>query len=106
MPELPTALRANYKTKKKTRKYKTNHPTWRKLRAVQLRREPLCVECTKQGKVTPANTVDHIDGNTWNNNSSNLQSMCVSCHTIKTNRCDGGLGHKKHKRINKLGEGG
>ena len=93
MPNLPTALKTNYKTRKKERKYKTNHPTWLKLRAAQLRREPLCVDCNKQGKVTPANTVDHIDGNSWNNLQSNLQSMCTSCHTIKTNREDGGLGY-------------
>ena len=95
MPNLPTAIKTNFKTRKKNRKYKTNHPTWRNIRAAQLQREPLCIECIKQGITTPANTVDHIDGNSWNNYSSNLQSMCIRCHTIKTNAQDGGLGRHR-----------
>lgn len=28
--------------------------------------------------------VDHIDGNSDNNNESNLQTLCACCHTVKT----------------------
>lgn len=28
--------------------------------------------------------VDHIDGNTQNNNAFNLQPLCKKCHRIKT----------------------
>lgn len=60
---------------------------WRGLRAVYLKRHPLCV-CGK-----PATHVDHILSRKqapdlaleW----SNLQGLCVSCHTRKTNEVDG-----------------
>ena len=28
--------------------------------------------------------VDHIDGNSLNNNSNNLQTLCANCHRLKT----------------------
>lgn len=28
--------------------------------------------------------VDHIDGNHWNNQESNLQTLCANCHRLKT----------------------
>jgi len=28
--------------------------------------------------------VDHIDGDRWNNNPSNLQTLCANCHRLKT----------------------
>ena len=34
--------------------------TWRQLRAQILRASPLCVECQRLGRVTPATDVDHI----------------------------------------------
>ena len=82
---------------KKDRRYKTNSTTWRKLRSAQLIRQPLCEDCSKEGRVTPANTVDHINGNTYNNSYTNLRSLCVRCHTIKTNKHDGGLGNRIHR---------
>lgn len=51
---------------------------------------PLCARCEKNGHITPAVLVDHIEplqGRDdpkrldWNN----LQSLCQSCHNIKTN---------------------
>ena len=61
---------------------------WRGLRAVYLKRHPYCVVCG-----APAKHVDHIASRKqapslaleW----SNLQALCVSCHTKKTNRHDG-----------------
>ena len=82
---------------KKDRRYKTNSTTWRKLRAAQLHRKPLCEDCKESGRVTPANTVDHIDGDTWNNQPHNFRSLCTRCHTIKTNKHDGGLGNRIHR---------
>jgi len=28
--------------------------------------------------------VDHIDGDRWNNDPSNLQTLCANCHRLKT----------------------
>ncbi len=57
--------------------------SWRKLRAWYLARNPLCVMCGKA-----AREVDHIlpreDGGT--DDQENLQSLCKSCHSKKTNR--------------------
>ena len=58
---------------------------------MKIRRDPLCEECKRKGRVTLATDVDHIepfDGVSdsrrleWNN----LQSLCRSCHNEKTAR--------------------
>ncbi len=55
---------------------------WRKLRALKLKRNPLCVKCGR-----PATVADHIieikDGG-CKLCIDNLQSMCNGCHTSKT----------------------
>lgn len=49
---------------------------------------PLCAECERQGRYTPAAELDHIvpiaHGGTddW----QNLQGLCVECHRIKSAR--------------------
>jgi 5-methylcytosine-specific restriction protein A len=53
-----------------------------------LSEHPLCVECERQGRITPATVVDHIvphKGNLelfWDEN--NLQAICKRCHDGKT----------------------
>ena len=74
------------------RLYATNHRVWRAIRAEQLAHEPLCRECTKANRVTPATDVDHIDGDSHNNRPSNIQSLCRSHHSAKTVRENGGFG--------------
>lgn len=66
---------------------------WRRLRLMVLRDEPLCRECTRDGRTTPAAEVDHIDGNVHNLALDNLQPLCKRCHSAKTVREQGGLGH-------------
>jgi 5-methylcytosine-specific restriction enzyme A len=62
------------------------HKRWRRMRQQQLDAEPLCVICKRNGKITPANIVDHVErhfGNPekfWN---SKLQSVCRNCHEIR-----------------------
>ena len=62
--------------------------TWRKLRLMVLREQPLCA-C---GRV--ATEVDHIipiaKAPELRLEMSNLQAMCKSCHSRKTNAEDGG----------------
>ncbi len=61
---------------------------WSAIRARQLMAQPLCKACEKQGRVTPARDVDHIEPHRgdlakfWDTN--NLQSLCPSCHGAKT----------------------
>lgn len=66
---------------------------WRRLRLAVLRRHPLCAECLRQGRLTPATQVDHVvpikrGGSPWD--PGNLQPLCASCHSRKTNAQDGG----------------
>ena len=60
---------------------------WQKKRERILARDcGLCQPCRRQGRVTPANDVDHIvqkaDGGT--DDDENLQSICHDCHKAKT----------------------
>lgn len=61
---------------------------WRKARALFLRRHPLCAECKRQGKLTPATVVDHIIPHRgdvtlfWD--ESNWQPLCAHHHNEKT----------------------
>ena len=61
---------------------------WDKARLVWLRKHPLCVYCEKDGRVTAARIVDHIEPHKmdmvkfWDN--SNWQSLCKTHHDIKT----------------------
>jgi len=60
---------------------------WRKLREVVLKRDNyLCVQCRKDGRLTEATDVDHILNKAKGGTDSidNLQSLCDSCHKIKT----------------------
>jgi len=65
------------------------------LRKMVLAEEPLCRECLKENKLTPATEMDHIDGNAWNLERGNLQGLCKGCHTRKTNREQGAGWGKK-----------
>lgn len=58
---------------------------WRKLRAQVLAGEPLCRHHAERGLTEPATDVDHIDGDSSNNSLDNLQPLCHSCHSTKTN---------------------
>lgn len=58
----------------------TGSRAWAKIRAEVLTRdEYVCKHCGQYG-----NHVDHIDNNSHNNALSNLQTLCVSCHSVKT----------------------
>lgn len=61
-----------------------NTTAWRKLRAMFIKQNPLCVECSAVGQV-----VDHItpirlggDSFDWHN----LQTMCHRCHNVKSGK--------------------
>jgi 5-methylcytosine-specific restriction protein A len=68
-------------------------PRWknpvRGLRACQLRKVPICVEC----KRAPANTADHLIDHRGDwilfLDPNNLRSVCASCHSKKTGTMHG-----------------
>ena len=61
---------------------------WRAARKRYLKRYPLCIECQRKGKFTPATVVDHIlphrgdEDLFWD--ESNWQPLCKHCHDRKT----------------------
>jgi len=61
---------------------------WSRIRAVHLAIEPLCRACKAKGFIVVATQVDHMvplaSGGT--HAEDNLQSLCASCHSIKTGR--------------------
>lgn len=63
-----------------------NSRAWRGLAARQLKREPLCAECLRAGRITPAKIADHIkpirEGGA-RLDKENLQSLCRACHNRK-----------------------
>lgn len=61
---------------------------WQEIRKQALKRDShLCQSCKSKGKFTKATHVDHIKPKSQggSNAMSNLQSLCVSCHSEKTN---------------------
>jgi len=68
---------------------------WKDLRAVQLAQHPLCAECERQGRVTPATVCDHIEPHKWDLYkfwAGPFQSLCTSCHSAKTAKEPGAFG--------------
>ncbi|GMA64747.1 hypothetical protein GCM10025859_51870 [Alicyclobacillus fastidiosus] len=67
---------------------------WRKVRLAYLKKHPLCVECERQGRITPATVVDHIVPHKGDKklfwDSTNWQPMCKPHHDAKTAREDMG----------------
>lgn len=61
---------------------------WRKAREGFLRHHPLCAECDRQGRLSPATVVDHIVPHKgdrslfWDHD--NWQPLCKQCHDRKT----------------------
>lgn len=63
-----------------------------------LEANPLCVQCTKEGRVTAATVPDHIVAlvNGGADTEDNLQSLCTECHRLKTAK---DLGHRARRTI-------
>ena len=67
---------------------------WQRERLQYLAQHPLCVTCTKQGRVTAATVVDHIIPHKgdpilmWDR--TNWQSLCATHHNSDKQRLDKG----------------
>lgn len=72
---------------------------WRRARLAFLADHPLCEECRREGRLTPATVVDHITPHKGNRelfwDEKNWQALCKRCHDRKTAKEDGGFGNKR-----------
>lgn len=63
---------------------------WQKCRRAFLAAYPLCLFCYEQGRLTPANEVDHIltikERPDLRLDWSNLRPLCKPCHSARTAR--------------------
>ncbi|WP_405131887.1 HNH endonuclease signature motif containing protein [Paenibacillus sp. FSL H8-0317] len=70
---------------------------WRKARADYLVRNPICVECASDGKVTGATVVDHEIPHKGDRaifwDTTRWRALCKTHHDSKTAREDGGFGN-------------
>lgn len=95
MPSLPNSTRRPWQPAPQKRAYQQHAArdsrystaAWQTARKVQLKKQPLCQACQRQGRTTAASVCDHIqpvrlDGNFWD--TANYQSLCRSCHQAKS----------------------
>ena len=65
---------------------------WQRRSKLYLKTNPLCVECKRRGRLTPATVVDHIVPHRGNEqlmwSESNWQALCKPCHDKKTGTKD------------------
>jgi len=70
--------------------------TWKRIRDRYITAHPLCEQCEKNGRITPAEEVHHIkplsQGGT--NDVRNLMSLCTPCHSEITAREGGRWGRR------------
>lgn len=83
--ELHTKLHASDRSSGLERGYSHR---WQKARKLFLVSQPLCVECERAGKLTPATVVDHIRPHRGDQalfwDEKNWQPLCKRCHDQKT----------------------
>lgn len=94
MPTFPKSVRRPWQPERKPQQGRRHANTafyqssaWRKLRAVKIEQQPLCEDCLRQGRHTPARVVDHIVPINKGGDSldiANLQSLCDACHNRKS----------------------
>ena len=73
--------------------------TWKRIRAIQLKKASLCQHCLKSGRLTVATVCDHIQPwESWQDFCRGpFQSLCPECHTLKTAFFDVPLTYKRKR---------
>lgn len=92
MPSKPNKIERPWNKQRQRVEYREpryNTRRWQKVRRVGLLKEPWCAECLKNNLYITAKIRDHIvpvsqGGEFWD--TKNHQSLCATCHQIKTNR--------------------
>jgi 5-methylcytosine-specific restriction protein A len=85
--QMPRKLKPRHRKSARERGYSTQ---WDAFARHWLAVHPLCAECQRHGRLTPAECVDHIQPHRgdmevfWR--AGNHQSLCRACHTAKTRR--------------------
>lgn len=71
---------------------------WQKIRDAYIHAHPMCEQCLKEGRLTPASEVHHIVplGHGGTHDFSNLMSLCKPCHSRITAEM-GDRWHRKRK---------
>lgn len=70
------------RNRQRRRAFHTGSKAWGQMRQEVLMRD--CYTCAECGGF--GNQVDHIDGDSHNNDMGNLQTLCISDHSAKTRR--------------------
>lgn len=80
--------------------YLYSRKAWKQLRLDHLVKEPLCVYCQREGKITPATVVDHIKAHKGDlslfYDPCNLQSLCKVHHDSSKQKAE-------TKNVNEIG---
>ena len=93
MPILPKGKKRSWINNNKSykRQYDNssfyNSKAWRMTRKFYIKSNPLCEQCTREGKTTGGQMVDHIKAISIGGDRlhhSNLQTLCNSCHNKKS----------------------
>ena len=91
----PPPTKDKFRRGKYSRETAYSSARWRRVRKNQLAREPLCQRCLSFSLITPATVADHVLPHRgdpqlfWQHD--NLQSLCNSCHSFKTNEENKGV---------------
>ncbi len=86
-------LRKPFERQRHTTDFDYNGRRWRRVRALKLTQDPLCIDCEAKGIITPATVADHepqakvlIARGDDPYDMKWLYSRCASCHNAKSGR--------------------
>ena len=90
MPTKPPTHRSGPPRRPKTADPFYKRGAWLALRRLVLLRDPMCVQCLKENRLTESRHVDHVISRATRPDlemdADNLQGLCASCHSVKTRK--------------------